>query len=312
MPPTTPRICVVGSSNMDLTFRTDRLPHPGETLTGQSFLQGFGGKGANQAVMAARMGAAVTMITRVGQDVFGRQIQENFRCLGIDITHVFLDELSTTGVASILVDNQGQNCIIVVPGANGALSPNDVRNASAAIRSTGLLLCQLEVPLATTLEAFQIARAAGVRTILNPAPAQPLPEELLRLTDLLIPNEIELELLAGKKLIGEELIEAAARELMAEGPSAVLVTMGEQGAMLVEENQVRAIPGERVQAVDTSGAGDAFIGCLAVYLAEGRNLAEAATQANCAAAFSVTRPGTQASFPARALVEAFPLGEPRE
>src|SRR5579871_547957 len=189
MPPSAPRICVVGSSNIDLTFRTSRLPRSGETLTGQSFKLGFGGKGANQAVMARKLGAHVSMVTRVGSDVFGEQTLRNYRQEGIDVTHGLRDKELPTGTAAILVEDNGQNCILIVLGANAALSPQDVRAAESMIRDSSLVVCQLEVPLEATQEAFVLARAAGVRTILNPAPALLLPDELLRLTDICIPNE---------------------------------------------------------------------------------------------------------------------------
>jgi ribokinase len=303
MIPHPPRVCVVGSSNLDLTFRTTRLPRPGETLAGQTFQLGFGGKGANQAVMAARLGAWVTMVTRVGCDVFGEQTVRNYQEHGIDSTHVLRDRERPTGVASIVVDDAGQNCILLVSGANAGLSPEDVRAAASAIGEAGVLLCQLEVPLETTLEAFRVARAAGVRTILNPAPAVPLPDELLRLTDFCIPNETEAELLTGQRVTTPTEAETAARALQDRGPGTVLVTLGPRGVLLVEGQTAELVPAVQVRAVDASGAGDAFIGSLAVFLVEGVPLREAARRANIAAALSVTRPGTQASFPTRAEVE---------
>lgn len=303
-----PRVCVVGSANMDLTFRTSRLPRPGETLAGRSFQTGFGGKGANQAVMAARLGAQVHLIARVGRDAFGEQTVRHLREQGIDIAHIERDAEQPTGVAAIAVDDTGQNCILLVAGANGRLSPQDVRAAAAVIESAGVLLAQLEVPSAATLEAFRIARAASVRTILNPAPAAPLPAELLALTDLCIPNETEAELLTGQRSANPAEAEAAARRLQERGPDTVLVTMGAQGVLLVEGQTVEHLAAVPVMALDASGAGDAFIGSLAVFLIEGLSLREAARQANAAAALSVTRPGTQASFPTRGEIDAFRKG----
>jgi ribokinase len=300
----TPRVCVVGSSNIDLTFRTERLPRPGETLAGQTFQLGFGGKGANQAVMAARLGAQVSMITRVGDDVFGEQTVHNYRQNGIDARYVLRDVERPTGVASIVVDGDAQNCILIVSGANAGLSPEDVRAAHEVLTSAGVVLGQLEVPIETTQEAFRLARTAGVRTILNPAPAAVLPSELLRLTDLCIPNESEAELLTGQRVTTPTEAESAAQAILRRGPGAVLVTLGSQGVLLVERERVELIPAMPVRAVDASGAGDAFIGSLAVYLVEGCSLREAACQANVAAALSVTRPGTQVSFPARSEVAA--------
>jgi ribokinase len=295
-----PRICVVGSSNTDLTFRTPRLPRPGETLAGHGFQLGFGGKGANQAVMAARLGARVAVVSKVGRDAFGAQTLENYRREGIDTTHLLIDEARPSGVAAIVVDDDARNCILVVPGANLGLSPDDVRRATPVIRDADVLLCQLEVPLETTLEAFRVARAAGVRTVLNPAPAAPLADELLRLTDLCVPNETELESLTGMAAATVEEAAAAARELARRGRQAVIVTLGSRGALLVDGERVEHIPAVPVAAVDPSGAGDAFIGSVAVFLAGGKELGDAARRANAAAALSVTRPGTQSSFPSRA------------
>lgn len=299
-----PRVCVVGSSNIDLTFRTVRLPRPGETLAGRDFQLGFGGKGANQAVMAARLGATVAMVARVGGDVFGEQSLQNYLKHGIDVTHVRRDAERPTGVASIVVEDTGQNCILLVPGANAALSPDDVRAAASVIESGGALLCQLEVPMETTHEALRIARRAGVRTILNPAPAAQIDDELLRLTDLCIPNEMEAEQLTGLPVTTPVEAETAARALLMRGAGTVLVTLGEGGVLLLEREHREHVPAVPVRAVDASGAGDAFIGSLAVFLVEGLPLREAARRANLAAALSVTRPGTQASFPTRAEVEA--------
>ncbi len=304
MPPTSPRICVVGSANIDLTFRTSRLPRPGETLTGQAFQIGFGGKGANQAVMAARLGTRVAMIARVGSDVFGEQTLHNFKRDGIDTTHVLRDAEQPTGTAAILVEDRGQNCILIVPGANAALTPEDVRAAGSLLRESSLVLCQLEVPMETTREAFLVARAAGVRTLLNPAPAVPLSDELLRLTDLCIPNETEVELLTGRRVTTPEEAKVAAEILRQRGAGAVLVTMGERGVGVVDEG-CEHLPAPPVHAVDASGAGDAFIGSLAAFLLEGMSLRQAARQANRVAALSVTRPGTQASFPTRTEIDDF-------
>jgi ribokinase len=287
---------------MDLTFRTSRLPRPGETLTGQSFKLGFGGKGANQAVMARRLGARVSMVTRVGNDVLGEQTLQNYQRQGIDTTHVLRDEELGTGAAAILVEDDGQNCILIALGANAALSPQDVRAAESVIRESSLVLCQLEVPLEATREAFVLARAAGVRTILNPAPAILLPDELLRLTDLCIPNESEAELLTGQRVTTPDEARAAAAILQQRGAGAVLVTMGEHGVVVVD-NGWEHIPTSSVRAIDASGAGDAFIGSLAVFLLEGMPLRQATRQANRVASLSVTRHGTQTSFPTRSELE---------
>ncbi|MFL5241316.1 MAG: ribokinase [Gemmataceae bacterium] len=302
---TTPvRICVVGSSNIDLFFRTARLPKPGETLSGRDWFLGYGGKGANQAVMASRLGAKVVMVSRIGKDVFGEGVLNNFQLEGIDIGNVRVDDRRSTGLASIVVDDDARNCILLVPGANQSLTPQDVRNALPVIQSVNLLLCQLEVPLETTLEACRLARAAGVRTVLNPAPAIELPKELLALVDYCIPNESEIELLTGLPTGNLAQCEKAALDLLHRGPKVVLLTLGASGTMIAEENIAELIPSTPVHAVDTSGAGDAFIGSFAVFLSQGAALREAVRKANAVAALSVTRPGTQTSFPRREEVEA--------
>jgi ribokinase len=298
-------ICVVGSANVDLTFQTSRLPRPGETLAGQSFHLGFGGKGANQAVMASRLGALVTLIAALGDDGFGRESLRHFQAQGLDAAHILFDGERSTGVAAIVVDDQARNCILVVPGANFGLSPRHVRDAAPAIQSAGILLCQLEVPVATTLEACRLAKAAGVRTILNPAPATCLPEDLLRLADLCVPNETEIETLTGKRAATIEEAAAAARELQRMGARSIIVTLGERGALLVDDDGVLPIPALPVAATDPTGAGDAFIGSLAVFWSEGQSLREAAAKANAVAALTVTRRGTQAAFPTRAEAETF-------
>jgi len=300
-----PDICVVGSSNIDLTFRTTRLPRAGETLAGKQFHLGHGGKGGNQAVAAARLGARVAMVSRVGQDLFGEELIANYRAHGIDTTHVHRDLERSTGAAAILVDDAARNCILIVPGANQGLSPQDVQAASATIRSARLLLCQLEVPIDTVREAFDIARNADVRTILNPAPSAPLPDDLLRLTDLCVPNETELGQLAGQPVETIAQATEAARSLLERGPRQVIVTLGARGSLLVDAQTATTFPAVPVQAVDTSGAGDAFIGALAVFLAEGLTLADAVGRANAVAGLSVTRLGTQTALPTRAQFDAF-------
>jgi ribokinase len=302
-----PHLCVVGSTNIDLTFRTARMPKPGETLAGQGFHLGYGGKGANQAVMAARLGARVTMVGKVGRDVFGEGARRNYQDQGIDTTHVLIDGERPTGVASIVVDDAARNCIIVVPGANLGLTPEDVRAAAGAIESAGVLLCQLEVPVETVAEALRIARAVGVTTILNPAPAVALPDELLRLADLCVPNENEIELLTGGHTAATvQDAAAAAWELLKRGPRTVIVTLGERGALIADATTAEHLAAPRAEAVDSSGAGDAFIGALGVCLAEGAPLKGAVRRANAVAALSVTRLGTQTSFPTRAEIEALP------
>jgi ribokinase len=299
------KICVVGSSNIDLISRVPRLPKLGETMTGHSFHLGYGGKGANQAVMAAKLGARVTMVTKLGRDVFGEDTLKNYRNQGIDTTFVMFDETAASGVAPIFVDNRAQNFIVIIPGANGKLSSADIQSAAQAIRESNLLVCQLEIPLETTLEAFRIARAAHVKTILNPAPAVPLSDELLQLTNICVPNETETELLTGASV--QSLIDAenAARKLLARGVGLVILTLGERGVLVIDEKKAEHIPSVKVNAVDPTGAGDAFIGCLSVFLGEGFELREAVRRANAIAALTVTKIGTQTSFPGRAEADAF-------
>jgi ribokinase len=303
MSSTGPHICVVGSLNTDLTFRTQRLPKPGETLHATALHVGQGGKGANQAVMAARLGAQVTMVGRVGRDAFGDATLRHIAREGIEAIHIKEDVNQPTGTAAIIVDDEARNCILVVPGANGALTPDDVRDAESAIHSARVVLCQLEVPVPAVLEAFRIAREARVRTILNPAPAAALPEELLQITDICVPNESEMELLIGRTLATTDEIAAAARELIRRGPPTVIVTLGENGVLIVTDDAYEHVPAVPVEAVDTTGAGDAFIGALAVFLAEDRMLPAAVRWAAAAAALSVTKLGAQSSFPSRADVE---------
>src|SRR5262249_38894897 len=224
--PVPPRICVVGSANIDLTFRTPRLPRQGETLAGAGFHSGCGGKGANQAVMAARPGARVAIVGRLRSDALGEQALANFRPHGIDTTHVRRDPQLPTGVAAILVDDQAHNAIVVVAGANMALAPGDIQAAAAVIADADALLCQLEVPIDAVLEAFRVARAAGARPLLNPAPAAALPDDLLRLADLCVPNEIEIEALTGQPAATLTQAETAARRLRDRGAGAVIVTLG--------------------------------------------------------------------------------------
>ena len=300
MTPQPPKICVVGSSNLDLISKVPRLPKLGETLIGHSFHMGYGGKGANQAVMAAKLGAQVTMVTKLGRDVFGEGTLKNYREQGIDTTYVMFDETRFSGVAPIFVDDNAQNVIVIVPGANLGLLPADARAVREVILAADLLVCQLEVPVETTLEAFRIAKTGNVRTILNPAPAAAIPDELLQLTDICAPNETETELLTGVPVQTLVEAEAAAHKLRDRGAQVVILTLGERGALLVDAQTVEHVPAVKVAAVDPTGAGDAFIGSLAVYLGEGLPLRDAILRANAVAAVSVTRIGTQVSFPKRA------------
>jgi ribokinase len=300
-----PRVCIVGSANVDLTFRASSLPRPGETLAGKDFQVAFGGKGANQAVTAARLGAQVSLVGRVGNDLFGQQMRRHFEAEGLDITHLGTDTTRPSGAASITVDDAGRNCILVVAGANGSLTPDHVHAAAASIGAAQVLLCQLEVPLETTRAALEVARAAGVKSVLNPAPAGPLPDGVLQLADVCVPNETEAERLTSVHVTTLKDAETAGRALQARGANTVVLTLGEQGVLLIEKEQVHHIAALPVQVVDTTGAGDAFIGGLGVFLAEGLSLRQAAVRASAVAALSVTRLGAQAALPLRAELDAF-------
>lgn len=297
------RICVVGSANVDLTFRTPRLPKAGETLAGRSLHVGMGGKGANQAVAAARLGAIVALVARVGNDSFGAEAIREYQREGIDTAFVRQDANRPTGTAAIVVDDDAENCIIVVPGANAGLSAADVRAASSTIHEADVVLCQLETRLDATLEAFHLARAAGKLTVLTPAPVMELPEELLRLCDVCVPNRIEIEHLAGRPVHNHDDAHSAARSLRARGVKSVVVTLGDKGAFLLDDAGAMHIPAVEVEAVDTTGAGDAFAAALAVSLADRLPLREAARRASLVAALTVTRIGTQAAFPNRSEVD---------
>jgi ribokinase len=298
------RVVVVGSTNVDLTFRVARLPRPGETVPGSGVSEGFGGKGANQAVMAARCGAEVVMISAVGSDAWGRASLENFRAQGVDAAFVRTVQ-GPTGFAAIFVDDAAQNVIVVVAGANAAVSAEQVRSAADVIAKAGVVVAQMETPVAATAEAFRLARAAGVPTLLNPAPAADVPEELLALADVCVPNETELEGLTGLTTERDHEVITAAAMVRRRGPKAVLVTRGAKGALLVTEAEALTIPVPVVEAIDPTAAGDAFVGALAAALAAGEKVAEAARKACAVAALTVTRPGAQASFPTRQEIAAW-------
>ena len=293
-------IVVVGSLNMDLVVRSPRHPQPGETLLGAEFRTFPGGKGANQAVAAARLGGHVKLIGRVGADAFGDALLETCTRDGVDTGHVERLPDAPTGVALITVDDAGQNTIVVVPGANGKLSPPDLLAAAPAFEGASVVVMQLEVPLLTVIYAADLARRHGARVVLNPAPAQPLSATGLEQVDVLIPNQSEAALLTGCASAGD-----AARRLMASGVCSVIVTMGEGGVLIAEGETATLLPAHQVSVLDTTAAGDAFVGAFAVALAEGRTVREAAAWGNAAGALAVTRAGAQPSLPARAELERF-------
>jgi ribokinase len=298
-------IVVVGSSNTDMIIRVPRIPQAGETLLGGEFLTAAGGKGANQAVGAARAGGKVALIARVGKDALGDQAIAGLRRDGIDVSCVFRDTRAASGVALIFVAEDGENSIAVAGGANAKLAPADVKKAARIIRSAAWLVAQLETPLATVTAAAEAAAKAGVPVILNPAPARPLPNSLLELISILTPNETEAELLTGIKVTDAAAAARACAKLRSRGVRTVILTLGERGVFLADVDGQRLVPGFKVKTVDSTGAGDIFNGALSVALAEGKTVLDAVRFANAAAALSVTRPGAQPSAPARADIEKF-------
>jgi len=298
-----PSILVLGSSNTDMIIQVDRIPRPGETILGGRFLTAAGGKGANQAVAAARCGGAVTFIARVGQDMFGQQAIAGLVAAGIHVEYVLRDKHAPSGVALIFVARDGENSIAVASGANGRLSPRDVAHAAPAFRRAAVLVMQLETPLPTVRAAARLAARHQRRVILNPAPARELPDALLRQVAILTPNETEAHLLTGVRVSDVPSARRAAARLRARGVPAVIITLGPRGAFLAAPEGEALVPGFKVKAVDTTAAGDVFNGALAVALAEGRPLPEAVRFANAAAAISVTRLGAQPSAPTRWEIE---------
>ena len=300
-----PRITVVGSVNMDLVFRTPRMPALGETLHGHEFLQIPGGKGANQAVAAARLGADVRFVGAVGNDGFGDLSHRTLADEGIDLTYLTRAAGVATGVAGILVEDGGDNSIVLAAGANATLSPDQIEAARDAICSAGMLLCQLETPIATVTRAIQTAHAANVKVILNPAPAQDLDPALLAQVDYLILNETEATQLSKIEVTDATSASSAAEKLLAMGTGAVLLTMGGHGVLIAQPGNSQLIPAIKVNVVDTTAAGDTFVGAFAVGIAQGLSIIDASLEAQYAAALTVTRVGAQTSIPHRQDVQEF-------
>ena len=288
-------ILVIGSLNADLVVRAPRFPAPGETIQGEDLVTVPGGKGANQAVAAARLGADVAMIGRVGADSFGASLIENLKQNHVDATHVTRDTSAATGTAVIVVDSHGQNSIVLSPGANAKVKPADVEPASFS--DVKLLLLQLEIPTETVLHAARLAKESGLGVLLNPAPARELPDELLSNADYLLPNETELSLLAGKSVSDVRSAEAAARSLVRREAQIVIVTLSANGALIVGKDKSKHIPSFTVNVVDTTAAGDAFIGGFAVALLNGKSLEDAVQYACACGALAVTKFGAQPSLP---------------
>ncbi len=299
-----PRIAVVGSANIDLTTFTGRFPKPGETIFGDSFDLGFGGKGANQAVASRLCGAEVFMVARVGSDLFGPATIENFKKQGIDATHVKQVEGVSSGVAPIFVEPNGQNRIFVVKGANDRLKPADVDAAADLLRTVDCIVLQFEIPLETVYHCVQFARQNGIRCIVNPAPAQPVDLKALEGLDYFVPNESESETIAGMPVRDVEDAKKVAEKFLASSVKRVIVTLGANGSLLAGREGMEHIPAFQVKSVDSTGAGDAFIGSFAVFLGEGLPERDAVRRANLYAGLSTTGVGTQKSFYDRARYDA--------
>jgi ribokinase len=289
-------IAVVGSANVDLTTFNDVFPRPGETIFGKKFDLGFGGKGANQAVAARLCGANVGMVAKVGSDLFGPATIKNFESQGIDATYVRIAEGVSSGVAPIFVDPSGQNRIIVVKGANDSLSPEDVDDAAPLLRKADTIILQFEIPLRTVYYVAKFAKSNGIRCIVNPAPAQQVDFKELGAADYFIPNESEAEAITGMPVHSIDDAKKCAEFLLRQRMKRVVMTLGERGALLAGPDRMKLIPAFKVQTIDTTGAGDAFIGSFAVFLGEGLPEEEALPRANLYAALSTTKVGTQKSF----------------
>jgi len=291
------KILVIGSSNTDMIIKTTRFPAPGETIIGGEFFMFPGGKGANQAVAAARLGGDVSFICKLGNDIFGQKALEEFKNEKIDIQYAITDPNTTSGVALIIINQAGENEIVVAPGANYQLSKSDIDDAQEVIASSDIILLQLENPIETVEYAIKKAATAGKKVILNPAPAQKISEEIYSLLYLITPNETESSILTGINVKDFESIEEAAQILLRRGVQNVIITMGAQGAFFRNTNEKIFVPAKQVNAVDTTAAGDVFNGALAVAFANGLAWNQAIAFANTAAAIAVTRMGAQASAP---------------
>ena len=291
-------VIVIGSSNVDFAVTVDRFPAPGETILGHHLAQSVGGKGANQAVAAARAGAQVGFLSKVGMDANGDLVERHLAGQGISCLSLLRQAQASTGVAMILIDRAGDNQIVVAPGSNGHLSPDDIRRQATLMSGAKVLLVQMEIPLESVWEALTIAKRIGLITILNPAPACPLPQKLIRLVDILTPNEKEAQLLTGSTDVKE-----AAHLLAAQGVSAVVVTCGDQGAVVSHRKSLITVPAFLVGAIDTTGAGDAFNGALACAIADGVQFETAIEVANAAGALATTVRGAQESAPTKGAID---------
>lgn len=301
------KIIIVGSTNTDMVVKSDRLPLPGETVVGGSFFMDPGGKGANQAVASARLGAQTLFVTKTGNDMFGRKSFSLFENEGIGTQFVFSDPTEASGVALIMVDEHGENSIVVASGANAKLLPADVEKARKEIESSDILLMQLEIPMESVETAAKIAYDSNVKVVLNPAPAQALPESLLACLYLVTPNEGEAELLSGVKITDIASAEKAARVIASKGVKNVIITLGSKGSFVLEGNEAYMMEAYKVQTVDTTAAGDTFNGALCVALTEGKSIRDAVDFASKASAIGVTRMGALSSIPTRKEVDCFKI-----
>ncbi len=300
------KIVVVGSLNMDLVVQVPNIPKPGETVLGVNFATFPGGKGANQAVAAARLGASVTMIGQVGDDTYGEMLVGNLASEGVNTETISIDENNATGVAMITVDEHGQNSIAVASGANFTLTAEDIQSAWEKIGEIDILVMPLETPIETIFKAAELARDQNVPVVLNPAPARSLDPDLLSMVDVIVPNEHEVLQIAGYVDSGNTSVEDAARTMINLGVNAVVITLGGNGVMIVDNNPgVMTIPSIKVDVLDTTAAGDSFVAALAVGLVEGKSLRDACYFANAAGAITVTRMGAQPSLPTRAELTEF-------
>lgn len=300
------KIVVVGSLNMDLVVQVPKIPKPGETVLGVNFATFPGGKGANQAVAAARLGASVTMIGQVGDDTYGEMLVGNLASEGVNTEFISIDENNATGVAMITVDEHGQNSIAVASGANFTLTAEDIQSAWEKIGEIDILVMPLETPIETIFKAAELARDQNVPVVLNPAPARSLEPDLLSMVDVIVPNEHEVLQIAGYVDSGNTSVEDAARTMINLGVNAVVITLGGNGVMIVDNNPgVMTIPSIKVDVLDTTAAGDSFVAALAVGLIEGKSLRDACYFANAAGAITVTRMGAQPSLPTRAELTEF-------
>ena len=291
-------ILVIGSSNTDMTVKTRELPRPGETVLGGVFTMGAGGKGANQAVAAQRLGGDVKFICKVGRDIFGDNSIAHYQKEGLDTGGIIRSDLPS-GVALISVDEKAENCIVVASGANADVTEADIEASKEAIEKCGILLLQLEIPVPAVLKAAKMAHEAGAMVVLNPAPACPLPDELFKYIDLFIPNETELSTFSGLPVSDAESAAKAAAAMQAKGVGKLIVTMGSKGSLICEGGPEVFVPARKVKAVDTTAAGDTFCGALCVALSEGKPLGEAAAFATAASALTVQKMGAQDSIPFR-------------